>query len=90
MNVSPKEVMVYGNTLVELDTRCMYVNHLWILLAPMEFNIFQGLLQGRPAQKDKNVAVHLCRIRKKLRTINSNIAIKAVRDRGYHLFVEGI
>lgn len=87
------EVIFYGNSVIDCDTRCIVVGGRREYLAPKEYAVFKLMLDltGRPAPFDSNKrawAVHLCRVRKKLRAIDSNIVIRAVRDRGYCLVIE--
>jgi DNA-binding response OmpR family regulator len=86
------EIIFYGNSAVDCDTRSVVVGGRRQYLAPKEYTVFKLMLDlmGRPLHVDdkRSVAVYLCRVRKKLRAIDSNITIRAVRDRGYCLVVE--
>lgn len=87
-------LQVYGNTIIDKATQCAIVGGRRTYLSPKEYMMFMLLvdLAGKPLQPDdearRETAVYLCRVRKKLRTIESNIGIKKIRSAGYFLFVE--
>lgn len=93
-------IMVYGNTVVDPMSQSIMVGNRREFLPSKEFLVLKTMisLHCRPLQVEdlqadypdatkENVATHLSRLRKRLTTIQSNINIRAVRDRGYCLFV---
>jgi DNA-binding response OmpR family regulator len=93
MNAS-YDVIVYGNTIIDKAKQYVRVGTEWDHLAPKEFMILMSMidLAGKPLQPDegskREIAVYLCRLRKKLRTIKSNITIRIVRNLGYFIFID--
>lgn len=87
------EVIFYGNSAIDCDTRCIIVGDRREYLAPKEYTVFKMMLDlmGRPLYPETNkraIAVYLCRVRKKLKALESNITIRAVHGRGYCLVIE--
>lgn len=92
----------FGNTTIDGVLRSVFANKQREYLAPQEYTIFTTMikLNGQPLLVDhladtypqldkRGIACLLSRIRKKLELIQSNITIRAVRDAGYCLVVDG-
>lgn len=87
-------IQVYGNTIIDKSTKCVIVGSDRNYLSPKEYMTFMMLvdLAGNPLQPGdetkRETAVYLCRVRKKLHQINSNIKIRMIRESGYFLIVD--
>ena len=97
--------LVFGNTVLDLDTCTLVCGGKNVRLSAREFDVMRFLLQAQDRILSKemilarvwgydsnavenHVEVYVGFLRKKLRSIGSNVRIEAIRRLGYHLEVE--
>ena len=97
---SQVDEMVYGNTSLDLSTGILLCGGQSVRLSAKEFDVMRLLLQAKGQNLSKEVILarvwgydsnatenHVGFLRKKLRSIGSNLQIAAIRRLGYHLEV---
>ena len=97
--------LVFGNTVLDLDTCMLVCGSKSIRLSAREFDVMRFLLQAQDRVLSKemilarvwgydsnavenHVEVYIGFLRKKLKTIGSNVQIEVIRRLGYHLEVK--